>query len=679
MIHFRKRLNFIDIFKALFFFKKINLSQWKKRDEQKSLIVSKSSWSILLIGIWVKKIKKRNPVFLVPDYYCNYSLNLLRILGATIHFYSINKNFEVDLDLIDLSIKPDVLITTHYFGKEQDFNTFSNFCDTKNIWLVEDATHCLNSNGKISTHGHFVIFSQHKFFPNINGALLLINEKKLSKLHIANFDHKTTWLNSLETFALENKIHTYNNSLRIILNIIYDNMVKIFMKEKIKDFIEDDIDQKKYPSPKIDFFSYKIFSYFSYKTKLISDYRKRCHLIIEHSLSCLFNKKDYEILSNTDFDPYLLIIKSNTKIKEIYKLLKKKGYAVQTWPDLPAEVNSDSNAYYLRNHLAFLALNKVSIKKIPSFNSFDESLNIKFVECLDQSKWELLTKDFPFNLLQTWEFGNFKNSYHFTQAKRFIIRDKENEILGFFQAIYYSFFGINFIFINRGPILRTSLKENLKKTICQEIASYLKKNILTYILFKPELKFNKDNIIFKYKKKISYFKFPFLYSSKIDLKNDEIEIFKKFKNTLRSEIKKSEKLLKIDLYNKDANIKWIIDNYFAAENKKKFKTINKNLINFLDSNKIISISAKKNDNICSAILIYCHGNVATYLISYNTELGRKNYGNQILLWEMIKYLKKENYSHLDLGGIDNYFNLSVAKFKLAFNGKLYKLIGTNLI
>ena len=45
---------------------------------------------------------------------------------------------------------------------------------------------------------------------------------------------------------------------------------------------------------------------------------------------------------------------------------------------------------------------------------------------------------------------------------------------------------------------------------------------------------------------------------------------------------------------------------------------------------------------------------------------------------MIKYLKKMNYNYLDLGGIDNNHNSKVAKFKLAFGGKLYKLIGTIL-
>ena len=679
MIHFRKRLNIIDIFKALFFFKKINLSQWKKKSEQKSLFTSKSSWSILLIGIWVKKIKKKNPVFLVPDYYCNYSLNLLRILGAQIHFYPINKNFEADLNLIDLSIKPDVLIATHYFGKEQDFSIFNIFCDANNIWLVEDATHCLKQNGKISNHGHFVIFSQHKFFPNINGALLLLNEKKLSEFDVASFGHKTTWLNSLETFVLEKNIHTYNNNLRTIFNIIYDNMIKIFMKEKIKNFTDDDINQKKYPNPNIDFISYKILTYFSYKTGLISDYRNRCHLIMEHSLNCLFNKEDYEILSNTDFDPYLLIIKSNNKIKEIYNSLKNLGFAIQTWPDLPTDIKLKSDAYYLRNHLAFIPLNKISKGIINSDKFEDDFCSINFNECLDKKEWEYLTKDFPFNILQTWEFGNFKSSLFFVKAKRILISDKNNELIGCFQAIYYNFFGISFILINRGPIFKNNSDENLKKIICQKIAFNLKKNILTHLFFKPELEFNKDNIIFQHKNKASYFKFPFWSSSKVDLKNDEIKIFEKFKNTLRSEIKKGKKNLKINLYDKKNNINWIIKNYFSVSNKKKFKTINENLIHFLDPNKIISISAEKDDNICSGILIYCHGNVATYLMSYNTEIGRKNYGNQVLLWEMIKYLKKENFSHLDLGGIDSYFNLSVAKFKLAFGGKLYKLVGSNLI
>ena len=482
MIHFRNRLNFIDVMKSLFFFKKINLSTWKKKNEQKTLITSKSSWSILLIAIWVKKIKNKKPVFLIPDYYCNYSLNLLRILGAQIHFYTINKNFELDLEKIDKTIEPDVVIATHYFGKEHDLSILNSFCAAKNIWLVEDATHCLKKKGNIGNYGHFVIFSQHKFFPNINGALLILNEKKLSEFEITNFGPYASWLKSLDNFILDKKIPTYNNNLRIIFNVIYDNLIKIFKEEEVKDFANSEISQKKHPNPKIDFLSQKILAYFSYKTDLVSDYRKRCHLVTEYLLKNFLNKKDYQIISNIDFDPYLLVIKSNTKINEIYMSLKKLGFAIQTWPDLPPEVNFNSDAYYLRNHLAFIPLNKISKRMIKLDKSANESYSFKLIECSDKREWENLTKDFPFNILQTWEFGNFKSSSPFVKAKRFLINNKNNELIGCFQAIYYNFFGISFILINRGPILINNLDENKKKIICQKIASNLKK-IFLHIYF----------------------------------------------------------------------------------------------------------------------------------------------------------------------------------------------------
>ena len=127
MIHFRKRLNIIDLIRALFYFKKPDLSVWKKNKYQKSLILSKSSWSILLIGIWLKSFKNKRPIFLVPDYYCNYSLSLLKILGTKIIFYSIKENLEPDFQSIKSLIKPDVIIAAHYFGKEFDFNKLHFF------------------------------------------------------------------------------------------------------------------------------------------------------------------------------------------------------------------------------------------------------------------------------------------------------------------------------------------------------------------------------------------------------------------------------------------------------------------------------------------------------------------------------------------------------------------------
>jgi hypothetical protein len=679
VIHFRKRLNIIDVIKAFFYFKKLDLSNWKKNKYQKSLILSKSSWSILLIGIWLKRFKNKNPIFLVPDYYCNYSLSLLKIFGAKIIFYSIKENFEPDFDSIKLSTKPDVLIAAHYFGKEFDFNKLSDYCSAKKIWFIEDATHCLKKNGKIGNHGHFVIFSQHKFFPNINGALLILNEKKFTNEELTTFGNENTWIKILNQFISSNGIKTYNNNFRMILNIIYDNLFKIFISEKIKDFDINYYNQKKYSHPNIDLISYKLLSFFSQKEIIISDYRKRCHLISEILLKKVLNKDDYEILSNIEYDPYFLIIKSKNKTLKIFNLLKKLGIAVQSWPDLNEKIGKDTKAFFLRQNLLFIPLNKISLDKISNENDSNNSFPIELTECVDQKQWELLSNKFHLNILQTWEYGNFKEKNLFAKTKRFLIYDDKKNLIGLYQAIFYQFFGIKLIFINRGPILKSNFNNDTRKFIIKEILSRLKKKFLTFILIKPELELIKDNIVCNFNSKLSYYKFPFWCSSQIDLKQDQLTIFKNFKNSLKSEILKGEKLIEIEIENQEKNYKWICEKYFSSSNKKKFKTLDHKLTRSLNTKNIISFCASNNGDICSGIIFYSHGNTATYLMSYNSNIGKMNYGNQVLLWEMIKYLKKNHYSFLDLGGIDMNFNLSVAKFKLAFNGKLYKLIGTNFI
>lgn len=678
MIHFRKRFNLIEIIRSIIFPKKINFSHWKNNKNNKLLLLSKSTWSILLIGIWCKLKKgEKEIVFLVPNYYCNYSLKLIKILGSKIIFYDINKNFEPNFNSIKLISKFDVLIVTHYFGKEYNFDKLSNYCDSKKIWLVEDATHCLRKVGRVGTYGHFTIFSQHKFFSNINGATLVLNHKKISKEDLNFFNNKHQCINLLKKFIAEKNIYTYNNNFRVIINILYDFLIKIFKKEKIQDFDNNDFIQKKFPNPEIDYISNKLLSVVSNKVEFLSDYRKRCHYIIQNYLDLKFNPKDFEILSDVIYDPYLLIVKSKSRIREIYQNLKQNGIAVQTWPDLPKTVNKNSDAYFLRNHLIFIPLNKICLKVFSDKQNLKEFNSINLIECNEKKKWQKLNDNYDTNILQTWEYGNFKSSNLLKKSRRFSIIDNLNNEIGFVQAIYYNFLIFSIVFINRGPILKDNFNLSSKVKITEQIAYNFKKKLFTFVFIKPEFEIAKESIIYRQKKNISYFKYPFWSSSKINLYEDKLNIFKKFKNSLKSEIYKSKNLLSVNFDDQEDNMKWICEKYFSAANKKKFKLLDKNLIKFLDSERIISICAKKDHKICSGINIYCHGKSATYLMSYNTDIGRQSFGNQFLLWEAIKYLKNKKYKYFDLGGIDLENNFNVAKFKLAFNGKLYKLVGSS--
>ena len=109
-------------------------------------------------------------------------------------------------------------------------------------------------------------------------------------------------------------------------------------------------------------------------------------------------------------------------------------------------------------------------------------------------------------------------------------------------------------------LIEVNISESLnmisQKKITEKIVQILKKNFLTLILIKPELKFLKENIIFKQNRKLSYFTYPSWSSSLINLSEDEHKIFNNFKGSLKNEIYKV-KSLKIDSYNQINNLNWI--------------------------------------------------------------------------------------------------------------------------
>ena len=70
---------------------------------------------------------------------------------------------------------------------------------------------------------------------------------------------------------------------------------------------------------------------------------------------------------------------------------------------------------------------------------------------------------FDVNILQTWEYGNFKGKLPFAKSRRYLINDSKNSAIGLFQSINYRFFGLTFVFINRGPILIKKLDTIIKR------------------------------------------------------------------------------------------------------------------------------------------------------------------------------------------------------------------------
>ena len=89
------------------------------------------------------------------------------------------------------------------------------------------------------------------------------------------------------------------------------------------------------------------------------------------------------------------------------------------------------------------------------------------------------------------------------------------------------------------------------------------------------------------------------------------------------------------------------------------------------------INALINDNVISSVCIALHGRTATYLVGFN--LDKTNSANDLLLWKVIVFLKKNKYKYFDLGGIDLINNRNVSFFKSNFGGNRYKLVGSKFL
>jgi dTDP-4-amino-4,6-dideoxygalactose transaminase len=114
---------------------------------------------------------------LVPTYHCPTMIAPIINLGLEPVFYPINENGQPALDRIpDSTIKNcHTIIAPHYFGITRSFSELRNWCDDKNIKLIEDCAHAFYGKAGERPVGHwgdYATASMTKFFPIFEGGIL---------------------------------------------------------------------------------------------------------------------------------------------------------------------------------------------------------------------------------------------------------------------------------------------------------------------------------------------------------------------------------------------------------------------------------------------------------------------------------------------------------------------------
>ena len=398
----------------------------------------------------------------------------------------------------------------------------------------------------------------------------------------------------------------------------------------------------------------------------------------------LNDKFHYNFFLEDHEKPYNLILKSDEKnIINIYKLLKNNLLPVSTWPDLPPEIKSNylyQKTFQLRNNLIFLNLHPQTKQQLSFLKKYKNNLKqnyYKIIKVTSNENWENYLKQV--NNSYVTSINNYYQSFTLFKSEKFIINNEDRNI-GIFQICFITIGKLIFIRLNLGPCFFPNISENIKKETINFIFTNLYPNKVKFFFISPNLKFNEENIFFNNKNNISIYSGNGWNSIRIDLKKDLKVLKDKLKNSLRRDIinKNISKKFIIKNINTNEEFSIFIKNYNKQKKKKKYKGVSENILKDLFfNNKLIILNAYINTKIISSVCVALHGNTASYLVGLN--LDKFESANDLLLWKMMIFLKRNNLYKFDLGGIDFVNNRNVSIFKSNFGGEKYQLVGSKFL
>lgn len=128
---------------------------------------------------------------LVPSYVCRAAIDPLVAYGMDVDFYAIQRDCKLDVDDVTSRVTPRTraILLVHYFGFPQEIRRIRDFCNKRQIVLIEDCAHVLSGDidgQSLGTFGDAAVFSWRKFLPVFDGAELVINQPgRAAKLELA--------------------------------------------------------------------------------------------------------------------------------------------------------------------------------------------------------------------------------------------------------------------------------------------------------------------------------------------------------------------------------------------------------------------------------------------------------------------------------------------------------------
>lgn len=117
---------------------------------------------------------------LLPAFHCTALVDPVLTFGARVRYYTVHRDFTLDLDEIEFLAKQGVqaLLFIHYFGFPAPVAALQKISRTYEVKLIEDCSHALFgriSDRPVGTFGDAAVFSFRKTLPVQDGGALILN------------------------------------------------------------------------------------------------------------------------------------------------------------------------------------------------------------------------------------------------------------------------------------------------------------------------------------------------------------------------------------------------------------------------------------------------------------------------------------------------------------------------
>ena len=308
---------------------------------------------------------------------------------------------------------------------------------------------------------------------------------------------------------------------------------------------------------------------------------------------------------------------------------------------------------------------------------------------IDEITWNKLWSSIEYpTLLQCIAFGKAKKDVEKWQPVLYEIIDHDNIVRGVIQVLVKRIKRIVKVArVNRGPLFLNISEVSLIPDIYiyktfEALKNEANKLGWSYLRVAPELNYDQSKIDLL--KDVGFSKVKNAVSGgslKLNLDMTENYLFNNLQGKWRNLLRKAMKLeVKIDNVDVPKNIDLVTKKYEEFKESKNFTGISSNILKSLSESAgkdfiILTASVGKSSEPESIVVGFRHGNTVTYLIGVNSDIGRKNKANYLLLWELIIYSKRIGCKYFDLGGLDDTTPKGIAHFKRGTNAKQYNLIG----